>query len=110
MIFGAVHHHRGRLLIEQNTSRGLQDGYDRKAELARLIAETDEPPALLHPNMAGHYHKEVARLHEALNDPEHRYEAAEIIRGLVDRIVLSPLPEGSDTTMSIDLHGNLAAS
>ena len=32
----------------------------------------------------------------------------EIIRSLVDRIVLSPMPEGSDTTMAIDLHGDLA--
>ena len=45
--------------------------------------------------MAGHYRKEVARLHEALADEDHRHEAAEIIRALVDRIVLNPLPKGS---------------
>ena len=80
----------------------------RKAELARLIDETDEPPALLHPNMASHYRKEVARLHEALSDEDHRHEAAEIIRALVDKIVLHPQPESAETTMAIDLHGDLA--
>ena len=80
----------------------------RKAELARLIDETDEPPALLHPGMAGHYRKEVERLHEALSDDDHRHEAAEIIRALVDKIVLHPQPESAETTMAIDLHGDLA--
>ena len=80
----------------------------RKTELERLIKETDEPPALLHPNMAAHYRNEVARLHEALADENHRHEAAEIIRGLVDKIVLHPLDEGADATMAIDLHGDLA--
>ncbi|MEX0409824.1 hypothetical protein ABGN05_29890 [Aquibium sp. LZ166] len=80
----------------------------RKNELERLIAETDEPPALLHPNMAHHYHREIDRLHEALSDEEHRHEAVEIIRGLVDRIVLHPAPDGASETMAIDLEGNLA--
>jgi site-specific DNA recombinase len=80
----------------------------RKKELEGLVEETDEPPALLHPNMADHYHKEVARLHEALADENHRDEAAEIVRGLVDKIVLNPLPEDAEVTMAIDLHGDLA--
>ena len=58
--------------------------------------------------MAGHYRKEVARLHEALADEVHRYEAAEIVRGLVEKIVLNPLSENAETTMAIDLHGDLA--
>ncbi|MFD0986227.1 recombinase family protein [Methyloligella solikamskensis] len=80
----------------------------RKAELQRLIDETEEPPALLHPNMAEHYRKEVDRLHDALADEDHRHEAVAIIRDLVDKIVLHPQPEGSKTTMAIDLHGDLA--
>ena len=45
----------------------------RKTELQELIATTDEPPALLHPKMAEHYRREVARLHEALTDENHLY-------------------------------------
>ena len=79
----------------------------RKSELERLVRETDEPPALLHPNMAEHYRKEVERLHAALSG-EKRHETVEALRGLVDKIVLHPLPDGADATMAIDLHGDLA--
>lgn len=78
----------------------------RKNGLERLIAESDEPPALLHPNMAHQHHREIDRLHEALSDDEHRHEAVEIIRGLVDRIVLQPAPDGASETIAIDLEGN----
>jgi site-specific DNA recombinase len=80
----------------------------RKTELQELIATTDEPPALLHPKMAEHYRSEVARLHEALTDKNHGHEAAQIIRSLVEKIVLHPAPEGSQAAMTIDLHGDLA--
>ena len=58
--------------------------------------------------MAEHYRGEVARLHEALADEKHRHEAAEIIRSLVEKIVLNPAPEGADAALTIDLHGDLA--
>lgn len=58
--------------------------------------------------MAQHYRSEVARLHEALSDEKHRHEAAEIIRSLVEKIVLNPAPEGADAALTIDLHGDLA--
>jgi site-specific DNA recombinase len=80
----------------------------RKQELERLVASSEAPPPLLHPKMAEVYRREVARLHEALTDEKHRDEAIEIIRDLVDKIVLHPLPEGAERTMEIDLHGNLA--
>ena len=47
----------------------------------------------LHPNLSQLYRQQVARLVEALNDEHHRTEAAEIIRGLVDRIMLTPNDE-----------------
>ncbi len=58
--------------------------------------------------MAEVYRREIARLHEALTKEKHRNEAIEIIRDLVDKIVLHPQPEGAQRTMAIDLHGNLA--
>ena len=80
----------------------------RKGELELLIKQTDEPPALLHPNMAIHYRNEIARLHQVLNDDQHRQEAAEIIRTLVEKIVLQPVTEDAQNSMSIELHGDLA--
>ncbi len=56
--------------------------------------------------MAQRYHEEVSSLIEALNNEEHREEAAELIRTLVDKIVLTPT-EAKDG-LSVDLIGNLA--
>jgi len=79
----------------------------RKAELEAVLAEAVEEPVLLHPNMAEVYRAKVARLVEALNDEHDRIEAAEIIRGLIDRIVLTPKEECRQT-LSIGLEGALA--
>ena len=77
----------------------------RREELEALLVESDEPPELLHPNMAGYYREQVANLAEALNDDENRAEAAELIRSLVERITLTPNEEGK---LEIDLFGDLA--
>jgi len=78
----------------------------RKAELEHFLADADEPPTLLHPAMAVQYRKSVQGLYEALQDPSEgkRVEAAEIIRSLVDRIVLTPV----DGRIEIDVQGDLA--
>ena len=44
---------------------------------------------------------------EALNEPERRTEAAELIRALVDRIVFSS-EEGNPKRATLNLHGDLA--
>ncbi|MND38616.1 hypothetical protein D3C80_293230 [compost metagenome] len=77
----------------------------RKIELADLIANADEPPALLHPNMAQVFHKKLAALYEQLQREETKAQAAETIRSLVDYIEL--VPEGD--TLAIVLRGDLAA-
>ncbi len=46
----------------------------------------------LHPNLVGLYKRKVAALEEALDDPEIRSEAGEILRGMVDRIEVTPAP------------------
>lgn len=38
---------------------------DRKKELTRFLAENDEPPPLLHPEMATYYRSQVAELYDA---------------------------------------------
>ena len=49
---------------------------------------TDMPD--IHPKIADIYRRKVERLAEALADPRDRDEAAEAIRGLIERIVLTP--------------------
>ena len=78
----------------------------RKKELEHFLAEADEPPPLLHPSMALQYRKRVQQLYDTLQDEDEgkRIEAADTLRSLVDRIVLTPV-EGK---MEIDVQGDLA--
>ena len=71
----------------------LQQLEAREDELTARLAEI--PPALpdLHPNIAGIYAAKVARLAEALEHPDERDEAAEAIRGLIEKITLTPGPK-----------------
>ncbi len=77
----------------------------RREVLESLVADTKEEPVLLHPIMADHYHRQVANLAETLNAEENRAEAADLLRSLIDRIALTPNPEGR---LTIDLYGDLA--
>ncbi len=78
----------------------------RTAELEQILENTAEAPPLFHPNMALRYHEEVQRLIESLNEDDHRAEAAELIRSLIERVVLSPASD--EKSLIIDLHGDLA--
>ncbi len=77
----------------------------RREELKQMLRLADEPPPLLHPNLATLYREKVTALATALQRPESRPEAAEALRGLVDAIVL--VPDGK--SLRIELKGNLAA-
>ena len=78
----------------------------RKKELENSLQAADEPPPLLHPNMAHHYRAALDELYLALQEDceANRLEAAEVIRSLVDEIIL--LPE--DGELKIDVRGDLA--
>ena len=78
---------------------------DQKEGLERRLADADEPPALLHPEMAGYYRKQVAALHAALQEEgdTRRLRAVEVLRSLVDRIVLTP----EDGELRIDVVGDI---
>jgi hypothetical protein len=79
---------------------------DRKAELTALLAHVpDDVPDLL-PSASAMYAKKVGRLTEALNRPQERAEAAEALRGLIDRIVLTPGPNKGE--IDAMLYGDLS--
>ena len=73
----------------------------RKAELSVAAPETPATAVRLHPNLAEIYRQKVARLHEELNRPELREEAAAAIRGLIEEVRLVPV-EGK---LEIELAG-----
>ena len=77
----------------------------RREELKAKLAAADEPPPLLHPEMADLYRQKVTALAQALEHPETRTEASEALRGLIDAIVLTP----NQGELQIELKGNLAA-
>ena len=79
----------------------------RREQLEAQLAATEEPPPLLHPEMARIYRTKVSDLAKALQEPESRSEATEALRGLVDAIVLTPAAAGKG--LDIELRGNLAA-
>jgi site-specific DNA recombinase len=77
---------------------------------AAIKQEIDKQPAAsalrLHPNLAELYRQKVASLEEALNAPNTRAEASEVMRGLIETIVLTSR-EGEP--ISAELNGDLAA-
>ena len=77
----------------------------RKAELAEKLANADEPPPLLHPNMAALYAQRIGQLYENLQDEDGRARAAETFRSLVDQITLMP----DNGELAIVLRGDLGA-
>lgn len=71
----------------------------------RYPQEAEEPPPLLHPNMAHHYHVQVDELYAALQEDAEarRVVAADVLRSLVREIILTP----EDGELQIDVRGNL---
>jgi site-specific DNA recombinase len=74
-----------------------------RAEM-RLRTSKPAPVLRLHTKLPELYRSKVERLTEALNAPDTVTEAAEILRGLIDRIVLTPV----DNVLCAELHGDLA--
>ena len=79
---------------------------ERARLAAGLEASSPAPPVALHPNLPELYRRQVERLEAALNDPLIRDEAAEVLRDLIEKVVLVPRDgaKGFDAV----LHGDLA--
>ncbi|PRD40515.1 recombinase family protein [Phyllobacterium phragmitis] len=77
----------------------------RKSELTALLADVPEDVPDLLPSTSAVYAKKVAVLTDALNKPEERAQAAEALRMLIEKIVLTPGPERGEIFAT--LHGEL---
>jgi hypothetical protein len=53
----------------------------RREQLEAQLAAIEEPPPLLHPEMARIYREKVSGLAKALHEPDSRSEATEALRG-----------------------------
>ena len=58
----------------------------------------------LHPNLATVYRQQVERLQDALNQPDIRDEAIQVLRSLVERVSISPAKNG----LEIEILGEIA--
>ena len=80
-----------------------------ETEKAALISSRDAGPTIpnisVHPNLAAVYQRKVEELESLLEDAAHKDEAMELIRTLIDKIVLTPKEEGG---LEAVLHGDLA--
>ncbi|GGB65156.1 recombinase family protein [Henriciella pelagia] len=79
---------------------------DRREEIEKQLELTEETPVLLHPKMGDHYKSQIDRLVKSLNDESCNLEAQEILRSLIDKVVLTP--NSARDELVIDLHGDLA--
>ena len=87
------------------TARLTELETEKRAAESRLASVAAPAPIRLHPDLPALYRSKVERLAEALNEPGTATEAGEILRGLVDRVVLTPVEKG----MRAELYGDLAA-
>lgn len=67
---------------------------DHDAASAELQEQDALPAVVLHPAIVADYRRQAANLQAALADPEAGPQAATALRALIDRIVLTPNPEG----------------
>ncbi|HZX86274.1 MAG TPA: hypothetical protein VFF19_22070 [Reyranella sp.] len=93
--------------LYQPSMKARMDELERqKADLmARLAGVPADVPDIL-PNVSAVCRKKVERLVAALNEPKEQAEAAEAIRGLIERITLRPGPNRGEVDAT--LHGEQA--
>ena len=76
-------------------------------ETLKVLLETQPvSKPLLHPAMASRFQRSVMDLAGILNQEDGRAEASEHLRGLVDKVVLTP--KADEDGLTIDLYGDLA--
>ncbi len=76
-----------------------------KAEKSLSFKHAMKP--IVHPAMASRYQQAINNLKRSLGADETRSEASEYLRGLIDKVVLTP--EEGAKGLRIDLFGDLAA-
>jgi DNA invertase Pin-like site-specific DNA recombinase len=82
----------------------IKDLEAQKAPIQDQLASGTVDAPLIHPNLAKLYREKIETLADALEAQDTQAEAFEIIRSLVDKVVLTPV----DDELCIDLHGQLA--
>lgn len=85
----------------------LDELEDQKAALEARLAEPAPSLPAIHPGLAEMYRRKVAHLETALNDPSNRVAARDAIRGLIEKVSITPGDKRGE--VNITLYGELAA-
>jgi site-specific DNA recombinase len=83
---------------------------EQKAVLESKLTATPAAEPLLHPALATIYRNKVERLEASLNEPSTGREAFELLRGLIDSVILTPAGGRLEIELRGDLAGILAVS
>ena len=73
-----------------------------KADISAQIAATPDDKPILHPSLAELYRQKVGELARLLEDPVSGPEAFDLIRSLIEKIVL----QATNGELQIELHGD----
>lgn len=94
----------------QLSMKAKMDGLEvERASLeAKLAALPQIEPVVLHPRLAEIYGRKISDLVRALNEEDTRPEAADLLRGLIEKIILRPDPDAPNGHV-IELYGELGA-
>jgi len=79
----------------------------RQDSLTARMSDAAQDTPDIHPGIAGTYRRRMERLTAALGHPDDAAEAAEAVREIIDRIVITPGPTRRD--LSVTLQGELGA-
>jgi site-specific DNA recombinase len=74
----------------------------QRGRLRERLARVSATPPDVHPNISEIFRTKVARLAETLNDPVDRAQAAQAIRSLIERVVLSPDPDSGEIKATLE--------
>ena len=85
----------------QTKLRALEN---RQREVASELAGLAADPVRLHPNLATVYRQKVAHLQDLLANKDTQTEAVQVLRSLVDQVVLQP----KDGALEVELIGDIA--
>jgi site-specific DNA recombinase len=84
--------------------RRLDELEARRTEIKQDLAAGPTNPVCLHPNLAQVYRQQVEQLHQALDHPEIRDEAVQVLRGLIEHVSIRP----ADNGLEIEIVGEIA--
>lgn len=93
-----------------HSMKAKMDGLEveRASVEAKLAALPRQEPIAIHPGLADIYARKIGDLVSALNAEDTRAEAADILRGLIEKIILRPDPAAAGGHV-IELFGELGA-